>query len=298
MNEPRSVVITGASRGLGLASAALLYRRGWRVVAAMRAPVEGIVALRAATGAPACDPRLIGVRLDLVDPLSVAAAAKTIEETVGAPDALVHNAGIAAAGVVEETPAEVWEKMFATHLFGPVTLTKALLPAMRAAGRGRIVIVSSEGGIRGLPEIAAYSAAKGAAMRWAEAMANEIAPFGLGVTVLVTGTFDTEIITDKTPDYRDFTGPYAPHHEKVDKRGRYAMRFAAPPERFARRLAGALTERAPYARHGVGVDARALLLSDRLLPGRVLHAVTRLAMGLPAPGALRNPPAKEGEHAD
>ena len=103
--EPRSVVITGTSRGLGLASATHLYRLGWRVVGAMRSPDVGLERMRAATGATADDPRLIGVRLDLDDPASVTAAARAIEEAVGAPDVLVHNAGIAAVGCVEDMPA-------------------------------------------------------------------------------------------------------------------------------------------------------------------------------------------------
>src|SRR5512143_2109686 len=163
--EARSVVITGASRGLGLASAIHLYNLGWRVVAAMRSVDVGLERLRAATGAAADDPRLVGVRLDLDDPLSIAAAAKAIEAAVGAPDALVHNAGIAAVGPVEEMPLEVWEGLFRTNLFGPVRLTKELLPCMRAAGRGRVVVVSSQGGIRGMPSISAYSAVKGALER-------------------------------------------------------------------------------------------------------------------------------------
>ncbi len=103
--ERRSVVITGASRGLGLASAANLYRRGgWRVVAAMRSVDTGMKVLRKATGgAGDDDPRLVGVSLDLTDPGSVTAAARTIENAVGAPYGLVHNAGISAAGMVEET---------------------------------------------------------------------------------------------------------------------------------------------------------------------------------------------------
>ena len=286
--EPRSVVITGASRGLGLASAVRLYRLGWQVVAAMRSVDMGLDALRAATGAQADDARLIGVPLDLTDTASLAAAAKTIQETVGAPDALVHNAGIAAAGSVEELPRDVWEQMFCTHLFGPVTLTQALLPSMRAAGRGRIVIISSQGGVRGMPEIAAYSAAKGALERFAESLAGEIAPFGLGVSVLVAGTFDTDIITDKTPSYRDFDGPYGRQHATIDRRGRFAMRFAAPPQRFARGLAKALEDQAPFSRRAVGLDARLLLIANRLLPAAVLHQMTRLAMGIPRQGALRD----------
>ncbi len=288
-NMTRSVVITGASRGLGFASAARLYRDGWRVVAAMRNPDTGMPRLRAATGATEDDRRLIGVQLDLQDRTSITAAAKLIEDAVGAPYALVHNAGISAAGMVEETPIELWDQMLATHVTGPVLLTKELLPSMRAAGRGRIVVISSQGGVRGMPAIAAYSAAKGALERWAESLAGEVAPFGLGVTVLVTGTFDTDIITDAgTTDHRDFDGPYAPHHRNIDKRGRAAMRLAQPPERFAKELAAALGDTAPFAKHAVGLDARMLLIANKILPTSGLYQIVRVAMGLPGQGKLRN----------
>jgi NAD(P)-dependent dehydrogenase (short-subunit alcohol dehydrogenase family) len=293
MSEPRSVVITGASRGLGFASAKHLYMQGWRVVAAMRTPEPAMERLRAVTGAREDDPRLIGVQLDLEDPASIAAAAKAIEEAIGAPYALVHNAGISAAGTVEETPMELWERMFAIHLFGPVALTKALLPSMRAAGRGRIVVVSSQGGVRGMPVIAAYSGAKGALERWAESLANEVAPFGLGVTVVVAGTYDTDIITDAgTSDYRDFDGPYARHHSTMDRRGRFAMRFARPPERFAAGLAKALEAQAPFTRRPVGPDSRMLMIANRLLPARVLHETIRLALGIPRRGTMRESPTR------
>jgi NAD(P)-dependent dehydrogenase (short-subunit alcohol dehydrogenase family) len=283
----RTVVITGASRGLGLASATHLHRQGWRVVAAMRSPDTGMERLRAATGAAAADPRLIGVRLDLEDPASVAAAAKAIEEAVGAPDVLVHNAGIAAVGSVEDLPDKVWEQLFSTNLFGPVALTRALLPGMRAAGRGRIVVVSSQGGTRGMPAISAYSASKGALERWAEALAEEIAPFGLGVTVLVTGTFRTEILTEQTPDYGDYAGPYAPLYAPIRGMESLVLRMAQPPERFARALARTLDERAPFAKHAVGWDAVLLTVGNRLLPGWLLHRLIRLAMRLPRRGSLR-----------
>jgi NAD(P)-dependent dehydrogenase (short-subunit alcohol dehydrogenase family) len=283
MSEPGRVVITGASRGLGFASAAFLYRRGWRVVAAMRTPDEGLNRLRETTGARADDPRLIGVQLDLTDTASITAAAKMIEHTVGAPHALVHNAGISAAGMAEETPIDLWEKMFQTTIFGPVMLTNALLPSMRAAGRGRIVMVSSAAGVRGMPATAPYSAAKGALERWGESLASEIAPFGLGVTILVSGTYDTDIITDAgATDCRDFGGTYARHHATMDRRGRLAMKYAArSPERFAAGLAKALEATAPFVRRPVGPDARMLLVMNRLLPPAGLHQMTRLIMGLP-----------------
>src|SRR5512134_696904 len=287
MHEPGTVIITGASRGLGLASAAHLYERGWRVVGAMRSPEAGLERLRAATGAGAADPRLLGVRLDLDDPASILAAAKAIEGAVGAPDVLVHNAGIAAVGAVEDMPSSVGESLFRTNLFGPIALTKALLPSMRAAGRGRIVVVSSQGGARGMPAISAYSASKGALERWAEALAEEIAPFGLGVTILVTGTFRTDILTEQTPDYGDYAGPYARHYKAIRGMEGLVLRMARPPEHFARALARTLDERAPFSKHAVGPDAVLLTLGNRLLPGWLRHRLGRLAMRLRRRGSLR-----------
>ncbi|GAA2782108.1 SDR family oxidoreductase [Mycolicibacterium pallens] len=288
--ERRSVVITGASRGLGLASATKLYKRGWRVVAAMRSPDTGMKVLREATGAGDDDPRLVGVALDLTDLSSVTAAAKAIEDAVGAPYGLVHNAGISAAGMVEETPTELWERMFATTIFGPVALTKELLPSMRRAGAGRIVLVSSQGGVRGMPATAPYSAVKGALERWGESMAGEVAPFGIGVTVIVTGTYDTDIITDAgTTDCRDLAGVYARHHQTMDKRGRAAMKLAArSPEKFAEGLAKALDSEKPFVKTAIGPDARMLLIANRVLPSAGLHQMTRLMMGIPRFGAMRS----------
>ena len=290
MSTQRTVVITGASRGLGLASAAYLYNQGWRVVAAMRSVDAGLERLRAETGAAAGDPRLLGVKLDLADAESITAAARAIEDVVGAPDVLVHNAGIAAAGMFEDTPARAWDEIFETNVFGPIALTRALLPSMRAAGRGRIVVVSSQGAVRGMPAISAYSASKGAIERWAESLAGEVAAFGLGVSIVVAGTFKTDILV-QTADYRNYKGPYASHYVGIDKTGDIVVRAANPPERFARVLARALDDRAPLVRRTAGIDATMLVLLNRILPGWLLYQVIRLAMRLPRAGALRALPA-------
>lgn len=286
----RTVVITGASRGLGLASAAHLYRQGWCVVAAMRSVDAGLDRLRAATGASASDPRLVGVKLDLADLASIPATAAAIEELIGAPDVVVHNAGIAAAGGAEETPLRVWQDLFTTNVFGPVALTNALLPAMRARGRGRIVAISSMGAIRGMPIISTYSASKGALERWAEALSQEIAPFGLGVTVLVTGSFNTDILTEQTPDYGDHHGPYGALYENIHAAGKAAVAKASPPEKFALALGVAAEDDAPFVRRTVGPDAGGLSVMTRLLPRTLVHHIIRLAMKLPSQGALRDAP--------
>jgi NAD(P)-dependent dehydrogenase (short-subunit alcohol dehydrogenase family) len=282
----RTVVITGASRGLGLASAAYLYKAGWRVIAAMRSVEAGLERLRSEIGATVDDARLLGVKLDLESAESIADCAKAILARVGPPDVLVHNAGVAAAGAFEDMPKSAWETIFATNVFGPIELTRALLPAMREAGRGRIVIVSSQGAVRGMPAISAYSASKGAIERWGESLAGEIAPFGLGVSVIVTGTFKTDILV-QTADFRNYTGPYAKHYVGIDKTGDIVIRAANSPERFARVLAKTLSSDAPYSRHAAGIDAIMLLLMSKLMPGWLLHRVVCFAMRLPRPGALR-----------
>jgi NAD(P)-dependent dehydrogenase (short-subunit alcohol dehydrogenase family) len=288
MAEPRAVVITGASRGLGFASAVRVYREGWRVVAAMRTLDPGLTLLRQATGADADDDRLIGVQLDLLDAASISAAAKTIEDVVGTPYALVHNAGISAAGMVEETDIALWQNMLATSVLGPVALTQALLPSMRAAGEGRIVLVSSAAGVRGQPGTAPYSAAKGALERWGESMAVEIAPFGLGVTILVAGTYETAIITDAgTTDDRDFEGPYARLHNTMNTRGRFAVSFARPPERFTDGVVKALADQKPFRRRGVGPDAAMLLGFSKILPASGMHHMSRIVLGIPRQGSMR-----------
>jgi len=201
----------------------------------------------------------------------------------------VHNAGISAAGMVEETDMALWQRLFATSVLGPVALTQALLPSMRAAGEGRIVLVSSAAGVRGQPATAPYSAAKGALERWGESMAVEIAPFGLGVTVLVAGTYDTEIITDAgTTDDRDFSGPYARLHNTMNSRGRFAMRMARPPEKFTDGVVKALADTGSFRRRGVGPDASMLLVSSRILPAIGMHHMSRVVLGIPKQGSMRD----------
>jgi NAD(P)-dependent dehydrogenase (short-subunit alcohol dehydrogenase family) len=281
----RAVVVTGASRGLGLATAAHLRRAGWTVVAAVRSPEVALARLGGG------DDRLVAVRLDLDDPASIDHAAAAVLDTVGAPHGIVHNAGIAGVGALEELPMDTWQQIFSTNFFGPVRLTRALLPAIRAAGRGRIVMVSSVGATRGMPGIGAYSSAKGALERWAESLSFEVAPFGLGVTVLVAGAFKTDIL-ELTPTYADRDGPYAPLHEGLETSGRRFLRFAGRPDRFAPAVERALDERRPFSRHGVGLDARLVLAASKVVPSGLMQRMLTRAVGIPRPRTLRDSPLR------
>ena len=287
--ETRSVVITGASRGLGLATAIHLHGQGWHVIAAMRTPEPAIERIRAATGAAADDPRLAAVRLDLSDPASIEAAAAAILEVTPSPFGLVHNAGIVSVGCVEELPPQTFEDIFTTNVFGANRLTAALLPSMRAAGRGRVVVISSEGAIHGMPAISAYSASKGALERWAEALVMEVAPYGIGVSVLVTGTFKTDILDeDHTVNFGDPDGPYRFLHAGQARLGDQMQRIARSPARFGPAVARALDERATFTRRAVGPDAVAMRIGRALLPARPFQRMVSMVLGVPRPGALRH----------
>ncbi|MGA9853994.1 MAG: SDR family oxidoreductase [Gammaproteobacteria bacterium] len=282
MDETRSrtVVITGASRGLGFATATHLHQQGWTVLAAMRNPAAGMAALKGNLGPNFESSRLIGVRLDLENPASIESAIALILDRVGPPDGLVHNAGLAGSGAVEEMPISIVEQIFTTNVFGPIRLTKGLLPVMRAAGRGRVVVVSSHAACSGIGAVSAYGASKSALERWAESLSVEIAPFGLGVSVLVAGTFKTDIL-ELTRSWKDEAGPYAPLHTALESMGDKMVRFARRPDRFPPVIERALLETKPFARHAVGPDAIAMECGSRLLPTRWLQSLTVRALRLP-----------------
>lgn len=253
----------------------------------MRSPDVGMAQLRAATNTRPDGDRLVPIRLDLEDRGSIGAAAAAILDAVGPPDALVHNAGVAGVGAVEELPAAVYDRILATNFLGPVLLTKAVLPAMRRAGCGRIVVVSSQGAVRGMAGISAYSAAKGALERWAEALAPEVAPFGLGVTVLVTGTFRTDILSS-TETFTDDDSVYAPMHQALLAMEPRVLRLAGNPTRFAAAMAKAVDDTAPFVRRAVGADAHVMIAASKVLPGAVLQRLVVRALGLPKPGSRRD----------
>ena len=178
-------IITGASRGFGRALAHAALAAGDHVVAAVRRP-ESVADLAAEHP----DDCLIA-KFDARD---VTAAADLVRATIdrfGRLDVLVNNAGRAVVGAVEEVSDAQLRELMDLHLFGPAALVRAALPTMHARGTGTIVQMSSQGGRMSYPGVAAYSASKFALEGWSEALAGEVAPFGIRVLIVEPSRFRT-----------------------------------------------------------------------------------------------------------
>ncbi len=164
----RTVLITGTSTGIGLVTAEALATRGWRVFATMRDPAKKDT-LQDAVRTAGLEDRISIEQLDVTSGASIeAAVASILSRTGGSLDAVVHNAGTAIAGALEDLPDSEIRRVFETNFFGVLRLTRAVLPAFRAAKHGRVVIVSSEAAFCGQPLNSIYCASKWAVEGFAE----------------------------------------------------------------------------------------------------------------------------------
>jgi NAD(P)-dependent dehydrogenase (short-subunit alcohol dehydrogenase family) len=174
-------LITGASAGFGRAIADAALGAGDTVVAAVRRPDAVADLVASAPG------RVRAVQLDVTRPEQIAAVVEQLDRV----DVLVNNAGRGLVGAAEETTDAELRDLMELHFFGPVALTRAVLPHMRERGSGSIVQLSSQGGRFSFPGVGAYSATKFALEGWSEALAAEVAQFGIRVLIVEPGAFRT-----------------------------------------------------------------------------------------------------------
>jgi NAD(P)-dependent dehydrogenase (short-subunit alcohol dehydrogenase family) len=261
----RVVLVTGASAGLGRATADELSRRGWTVAGASRRGTAG-------AGWP-------GLRMDVDDDASVRDGVQGVLDEHGRIDAVVAAAGWGLAGPVERTPLAVAQAQLETNFWGTVRVATAALPHLRARPSGRLVVVSSIGGLIGLPFQAYYSASKFALEGWAEALAYEVAPFGVQVTLVEPGNFRTEF-TDRRQRV-DSAGPYETAAGNAIAAMERDERTGADPAAVARLVAQQLEARRPRRRVSVGRPGeRAGLLARRALPHRWFESLARGTLGV------------------
>jgi NAD(P)-dependent dehydrogenase (short-subunit alcohol dehydrogenase family) len=269
--NPRVVLITGASSGIGAACAARLAADGQRVFGTTRAL------------APATPAGIEWLTLDVRDDASVANAVRQAIDAAGRIDVLVNNAGFGIAGAVEDTTPEDLLRQLDTNLLGPLRLLRAVVPHMRERGRGRIVQISSLAGRIGVPFQGAYSASKFALEGLSESLALELRPHGIDVVLVQPG--DVRSGFGAARRWTDEARANPVHRERAARAVaamEHAERTGPPPERVAALVARIVAARRPRLRYVCATPLeRSALVLQRLLPGRVFEAIVRAVYDAP-----------------
>jgi len=258
-------LITGASSGIGAATARLLHQRGFDVYGTSRRPN----ALP-----PDASASIRWLEMDVRDEASVQRGVQAVVDAGARLDALVCNAGYGIFGSVEETPLDAAGAQFDTNFFGTLRTLRAALPRLRAQGGGRIVLVGSLAGRAPIPFQAHYSASKAATAALALALRSELHPLGIRVSLVEPGDIRTAF-----NDATEFGDTHASVYGERIARCRRVVEESLPrapgPERVARTIHRALTARRPRVRYAVGPNARLVPLARRLLPDAVLLRLIR-----------------------
>lgn len=275
----RTVLITGAGRGIGLATARRLADDGWDVVAGVRSEADAD-RVSSEIGART-------VQLDITEQAHIDALA----DAVGEVDALVNNAGVVVAGPVEGVPLERLRWQLEVNVVGQVAVTQALLPALRRR-QGRIVFVSSVSGRVATPMTGAYNASKFALEGLADALRMEVAPWGVRVSLVepaqtatdMWGEADDRLEADLEPLTHEQRRLYADHIAGARKVVKVSQRMAVPAEDVAGAIQRALTDSRPRARYVVGLGPKVQAGLAAITPTPVLDAALRAASGIRGKG--------------
>lgn len=277
----RSVLVTGASTGIGRATALRLDGSGWKVFAGFRHPADG-ESLRAEGS-----DRIVPLQLDVTDPEQIAAAAARVEEeTEGGLHGLVNNAGVAIPGPLETIPLEDFRRQLEVNLVGYVAMTQALLPQIRRA-EGRVVFISSIGGRISFPFTGAYHAAKFGTEAIGDAFRQELRPWGLRVAIIEPGSIDTPIWDrgQRTSEEMETRSPqtnllYGAAIAKYREVVRATAERGIPPEKVAKAIAHALESDRPRTRYLVGLDAKVQARLKPFIPTPLFDRIVARTMGL------------------
>jgi len=250
MSEKSVWFVTGASRGMGVDIVKAALAAGHAVVATGRDTQAVARAIGAAED-------LLVLELDVTRPADAEAAVAAAVQRFGRIDVLVNNAGTFYAGFFEELPPEDFRAQVETNLFGPVNVTRAALPAMRARRSGLVMTISSMAGISGQPFASAYAAAKFGLEGWMESLAPEIAPFGIRTMLVEPGFFRTELLTEQSTKYPEASiDDYAENtRATIDAWRSMNGLQGGDPSRLADALVKLAGHKEPPARFAAGTDA-------------------------------------------
>jgi short-subunit dehydrogenase len=276
------IIITGASSGIGAATARRLARAGAHVVLAARR-LERLEALRREI--EAADGRAEVVAADITASADRERLVQAALQINGRIDALINNAGYGTRGPVELVPVEKIRQNFELNLFALVALTQLVIHIMRRQGSGRIVNVSSVAGRVARPLSSIYDATKHAVEAISDGLRGELAPFGIRVIVIEPGFIQTEfsqVANDASQAILMDAGPYAPFFTDFNGRYKRASRLAGQPEEIAALIHTALAARSPRTRYAGPRHARLALALKRFLPERWFDYILDRQSGMKA----------------
>ncbi len=263
---PGAVLVTGATRGIGLKTALALSTRGFEVWAGYRKR-EDAEAIAEASRARSLDVR--AVRIDVTDPASVDAAVTRVAAH-GRMHGLVNNAAVMLRGYFEDLSEAEIRRTIEVNLFGVMNVTRAALPHMRARGGGRIVMISSIGGRIGSMGLTAYVAGKFALEGFSESLALEVRPLGIHVAIVEPGIVDTAMWREARLLGEQSTDPSGPYYEWFRRAEREADSLVRSsrltPADVAATVAEAMTAARPRLRYPVGRRASIVMSLRRFLP--------------------------------
>ena len=273
MTLPRTILVTGASSGIGAHCARALKEEGWRVFATARKP-EDIAALEA--------DGIEAFHLDYTDSASIAALADAVmARTGGTLDALFNNGAYAQAGAVEDLPVEALRAQFEANVFGWHDLTCRLIPAMRAQGHGRIVQCSSILGLVPVSYRGAYAASKHAIEGLSLCLRAELNGTGIHVSLIEPGPVVSKIATNGLPWFLKYIDiQNSPHRKAYEKQlarlkqGGSVSRLKPGPDAVHRVLRHALNSRRPRPHYVMTIPARIGVLLKRILPASLAYRIT------------------------
>ena len=274
LREPNTVLITGASSGIGKATALYLAARGYRVVATSRE----LSRLDELTEEPPTGPgAILTYQLDINEPASVEEVVPRIIEQTGGLDALINNAAYGLWGCLEQLTVDEVKAQFETNLFAVLRMSQAVLPSMRDRGWGTIVNVGSVAGQISSPAGGAYSASKFALESLTRVMRMEAAQFGIRVVLVAPGLFRTNFHRARVLGEKVFD-PGSPYHSYVQRIWRNAgenQRWGGDPTKVAKTIEKVLVAKHPRTRYAVGADSRMGTMAARLLPDGLLDYLVR-----------------------